>query len=176
MHYELSATAVNGVVVGGIVFGFIAIGVVILFLVLMFVARARLRRAEQFEGPAVTGTAQLLSADRAGGLAGLAVDSVVGNRGVMSAARIGLRVQIPGRPPYDVTVTTRVRNTWLYKARRWPSGTYVVQVDSANPERVRFNDLQTWPPRGWYPDPSGAQAQRYWDGCQWTESRPSPRD
>ena len=25
-------------------------------------------------------------------------------------------------------------------------------------------------PPGWYPDPSGAQAQRYWDGRQWTAS------
>ena len=23
---------------------------------------------------------------------------------------------------------------------------------------------------GWYPDPSGAAAQRYWDGQQWTEN------
>ena len=24
-------------------------------------------------------------------------------------------------------------------------------------------------PAGWYPDPNGAPAQRYWDGMQWTE-------
>jgi hypothetical protein len=23
------------------------------------------------------------------------------------------------------------------------------------------------PPPGWYPDPSGARAQRYWDGARW---------
>lgn len=23
------------------------------------------------------------------------------------------------------------------------------------------------PPPGWYPDPSGARAQRYWDGTRW---------
>ncbi len=25
-------------------------------------------------------------------------------------------------------------------------------------------------PQGWYPDPSGAPQQRYWDGTRWTES------
>lgn len=25
------------------------------------------------------------------------------------------------------------------------------------------------PPAGWYPDPSGASADRYWDGAAWTE-------
>jgi hypothetical protein len=27
------------------------------------------------------------------------------------------------------------------------------------------------PPAGWFPDPSGTGAQRYWDGHQWTEHR-----
>lgn len=26
------------------------------------------------------------------------------------------------------------------------------------------------PPAGWYPDPAGAHARRYWDGQAWTES------
>jgi Protein of unknown function (DUF2510) len=25
------------------------------------------------------------------------------------------------------------------------------------------------PPPGWYPDPSGAPHQRYWDGARWTD-------
>ncbi|MGB9227345.1 DUF2510 domain-containing protein [Mycobacterium sp.] len=25
----------------------------------------------------------------------------------------------------------------------------------------------TSPPPGWYPDPSGARGQRYWDGTRW---------
>jgi len=33
----------------------------------------------------------------------------------------------------------------------------------------------TAPQPGWYPDPSGAPGQRYWDGQQWTEvARPGP--
>ena len=27
---------------------------------------------------------------------------------------------------------------------------------------------------GWYPDPSGAPGQRYWDGVAWTDARPAP--
>ncbi len=29
-------------------------------------------------------------------------------------------------------------------------------------------------PPGWYPDPSGATGQRYWDGTNWTETPPPP--
>jgi len=31
------------------------------------------------------------------------------------------------------------------------------------------------PPAGWYPDPSGAPIQRYFDGHDWTEHRAPPR-
>jgi Protein of unknown function (DUF2510) len=139
----------------------------------------RMRRAAQFKGPALTGTAQLLSVARAGGLAAFGV--MQGTNSVIPTytkivCRIGLRVEIPGRAPYDVTVTTPVGNTWLYNAKRNPGGTYVVQVDSANPENVRFDYLQpVGTPPGWYPDPSGAQAQRYWDGRQWTASVQPPQ-
>ena len=30
------------------------------------------------------------------------------------------------------------------------------------------------PPAGWYPDPTGAAQQRYWDGQQWTEALAAP--
>ncbi|MDQ1250114.1 MAG: hypothetical protein QG597_4493 [Actinomycetota bacterium] len=29
-------------------------------------------------------------------------------------------------------------------------------------------------PAGWYPDPSGAPGQRYWDGSDWTAIPPPP--
>ena len=31
------------------------------------------------------------------------------------------------------------------------------------------NDLAQQVPAGWYADPSGATAQRWWDGGRWTE-------
>lgn len=120
------------------------------------VANKRLARAAQFEGSPVTGTAQVLSAVRAGGFTG-----DWGGSGDFGVYRIGLRVSIPGRPPYDATVTTTARHGWAYYAmRRADSGTYVVEVDSANPERVRFDYKQIVTPPGSYPDPYGAQAQR----------------
>jgi hypothetical protein len=33
----------------------------------------------------------------------------------------------------------------------------------------------TLPPPGWYPEPSGAQVQRFWDGRQWTASMQPPQ-
>lgn len=30
------------------------------------------------------------------------------------------------------------------------------------------------PPAGWYPDPTGAAAQRFWDGRQWTAALAAP--
>lgn len=30
------------------------------------------------------------------------------------------------------------------------------------------------PPPGWYPDPNGGSAQRYWDGSKWTNLPPPP--
>lgn len=30
------------------------------------------------------------------------------------------------------------------------------------------------PAAGWYPDPSGAPGQQYWDGYQWTTTPPPP--
>ncbi|WP_099020934.1 DUF2510 domain-containing protein [Mycolicibacterium palauense] len=32
----------------------------------------------------------------------------------------------------------------------------------------------TTPSAGWYPDPTGAAQQRYWDGHQWTEALAAP--
>lgn len=29
-------------------------------------------------------------------------------------------------------------------------------------------------PEGWYPDPTGAAQQRYWDGCRWTAAVAAP--
>lgn len=34
--------------------------------------------------------------------------------------------------------------------------------------------MNTTTPPGWYPDPNNPQAQRYWDGSQWTEHTADP--
>ena len=122
--------------VGAIVGTAMFFGLLVGLLIFLLVAQARLRRAARarFKGPALTGTAQVLSAYPAGGLAqaGATWRSEV-------VCRIGMRVQIPGRPPYDVTVTRPV-NTWRHNVQ--PGWTYAVQVDSANPENVRFDYRQ----------------------------------
>jgi hypothetical protein len=49
---------------------------------------------------------------------------------------------------------------------------YLVRSPSSDqrPGAVPFprqHPSPTLPPPGWYPDPSGARAQRYWDGTRW---------
>jgi hypothetical protein len=82
-------------------------------------------RETKIMGPALTGTAQVLTLKR-----GLGDDA----RDYYSY-RIGLRVQIPDRPPYDVT---SVKN--LYPGEEdyvQPGKTVTVQVDSTNTQVVR---------------------------------------
>ena len=111
---------------------------------LIYFILAPRRKAERFDGPALTGTAQVLSAARGGGLVGL---FAAGRSGVM--CRFGLRVEIPGRQPYDASVTTIVGSGTLVAlcvhGQRWepgrpwhvkPGTTVAVQVDSTNPDKV----------------------------------------
>jgi hypothetical protein len=136
--YGYVASAVSAVVL---------IGLPVCGLIYFFVSARRRRRAAQFKGLALTGTAQVLSAAREGGLGGLLQSS---HTAVM--CRIGLRVEIPGRPPYDVTVNRSVDSHVLVAlcvdGQRWglgqqwqvkPGMTFPVQVDSANPEVVRID-------------------------------------
>jgi hypothetical protein len=111
----------------------------------------RTRRTAKFRGPPVTGTAQVLSAARGGGLAGL----MAGGYSGYVKCKIDLRVQTAGLPPYDVTVTTFVNSRTLIalcvEGQRWgpgqrwqikPGTTVAVEVDSANPENVRIDPNQ----------------------------------
>jgi hypothetical protein len=63
-------------------------------------------RRKAFRGPALSGSAEILSAAREGGLKPVFTSN--GYRGVL--CRIGLRVQLPGRAPYDATVSTSVES------------------------------------------------------------------
>jgi hypothetical protein len=79
-------------------------------------------RTTPIKGPALTGTAQII---------GMAQDLVSGGEWCC----INLRVHVPGREPYDVSITQRVP-TEQFCHFRGGGGTVAVQVDATNPENV----------------------------------------
>src|ERR1700758_3411318 len=84
--------------------------------------------APKFAGSAEPGTAQILSVKNTG--------SSGGNSGVaMQLCKLGLRVDVPGREPYEVTV----RHAFVPWAMPAVGRTVAVEVDSANPRKVRLN-------------------------------------
>jgi hypothetical protein len=98
----------------------------------------RLTRSPKFRGPALTGTAQVLSLRRIGSMS---INSMVPK----VICRIGLRVEVPGRPPYEVKVwqglgadvaSQLARSPWGIAVQ--PGRTAGVEVDSANPRSVRI--------------------------------------
>ena len=102
-------------------------GLVIGALIFLVVSRERMRRATQFKGPALRGTAQVVSAGPVTALEAQNLGfQVVKGR----LCRLGLRVEIPGRPPYDATVPAPLMQQGSRLA---------VWVDSANPENVRID-------------------------------------
>jgi hypothetical protein len=105
-----------------LVIGFMVIGVAgfIAFMV-------RLGRDPKIKGPALTGTAQVLTVARRG--------FAVGNYPARSALRIGLRVEIPGRQPYDVTI----QQAFVPWAIPEVGMTVPVEVEAANPQNVRID-------------------------------------
>jgi hypothetical protein len=117
-------------------------------------ARARKRAVREFGGPPLPGTAQALSVRREPGLAGLLGRSYV-------LTRIGLRVELPDRQPYDATVTTALDSRSLaalcVDGQRWepgrpwhvrPGTTFEVEVDSTDPLNVRIVSDPIPPPAG----------------------------
>jgi hypothetical protein len=82
-------------------------------------------REPKISGPALTGTAQILSVKQTAGST---------QEGRNLPLQIGLRVQVPGRQPYDVTVKRRV--DLVHVARVQPGATVPVQVDATNPQEV----------------------------------------
>ena len=111
-----------GLAYSGALFGLL-IGAGIFF----FVSNERMRRARQFKGPALSGTAQVVSAAPLTALEAnyLGIQVVTGR-----LCRLGLRVEIPGRPPYDATVLAPLMQQGTRLA---------VWVDSVNPENVRID-------------------------------------
>jgi hypothetical protein len=93
-----------------------------------------MKRNPKIRGPALTGTARVLSMKRAGLL----------DNDHRPHVRMKLSVEIPGHEPYDVAVERSVDN--IYLPRVQPGATMPVQVDSANPQRVRIDFSQPVPP------------------------------
>jgi hypothetical protein len=85
-------------------------------------------RNPKIRGSALTGTAQVLSAQQAVG--------VREERGDV-AVRVELRVQVPGREPYNVTVKRRVQLIHLPRVQTGAS--FPVQVDETNPQAVQID-------------------------------------
>jgi hypothetical protein len=93
------------------------------------VAVFRLFRRPAFKGSALTGPAQVLSLEPTG--------PVVNG---LYVCNIGLRVEIPGRQPYDVTVQKPVHPFSMTALQ--PGSTLQVKVDSADPLNVRIDSSQ----------------------------------
>lgn len=83
------------------------------------------RRGAKFKGPALTGTARVLS-----------LEPTSRSSDSSHVCKIGLWVEIPGRAPYGVTIRKDIHVVHL--ARVQPGASIPVQVDSANPQKIRI--------------------------------------
>jgi Protein of unknown function (DUF3592) len=88
-------------------------------------------RQPTIKGPALTGTAKILSVQQTTGPM---------REGHNLALRIALRVEVPGRQPYDVKVERTVDLNHM--ARVQPGATIPVWVDPTNPQKVRIDFTQ----------------------------------
>lgn len=96
-------------------------------LVLLFVAVSFYRiRKPRFAGPALTGVARILSVQSTG--------TVINDRYV---CKIRLSVEVPGREPYEAMVRQAVHPIQMAAIR--PGLVVSVEVDSADPDKVRIN-------------------------------------
>jgi hypothetical protein len=101
----------------------------------LVIVLARRSRNPKIRGPALSGTAQVLSAQTTG--------TMINQSYVL---RIALRVQIPDRQPYDVTVSRRIHP--IQMAAIQPGNVIPVQVDAANPNVVEFDFNRSVPSQG----------------------------
>jgi hypothetical protein len=91
------------------------------------------KRAPEFKGPALAGTAQVQS---------MRHDS--NSQSIPPVCWIALRVQLPGREPYDAQAKQQVPKE-VYRVLRRGGGTVAVQVDSTNPLLVWIDFTQSVP-------------------------------
>jgi hypothetical protein len=105
--------------------GAIGLAIPIGVMVVMFIKS----RQTKIRGSTLTGTARVLSVETTGVAVGESRRPV---------CRIGLRVQVRGREPYDVTV----RQDFLAWEMPAQGETVSVQVEAANPQKVRIDYSQ----------------------------------
>jgi hypothetical protein len=87
-------------------------------------------REPKFRGPALSGTAQVLSLRSIGSMEGNSMVPKI-------MCRIGLRMAVAGGEPYDLKVWKGVLPWMMYAVR--PGSTIPVQVDSSNPRNIRID-------------------------------------
>jgi hypothetical protein len=108
----------------------ITVGITLALLVLGTVAviRANARTRKKFDD---TATSAVLRSGTAATARVLSLDWGGAKSGVWYVCRIGLRVELVGSEPYDVTVQQRVEAVRLAAVQ--PGATVAVRVDPANP-------------------------------------------
>lgn len=116
-------------------------GIPILFVVvfgLVFAPRlfSALGGGPKFKGAPIMGSAQILALRPTGSR----FQSGAMPPTVALQCQVGLRVQVPNQPPYDVTVSQYVDSTIMFCLQ--PGAHVAVQVDSANPQTVRIDFSQ----------------------------------
>jgi len=92
------------------------------------------------------------------------IDRARAQESAIRSGHAGTAVVVPSQP----ATLERAVNEWASGAPApgpAPAPTSSAFTDSPPPV----------PPAGWYPDPAGGPAQRYWDGARWTEqTTPTP--
>jgi hypothetical protein len=108
----------------------ITVWVTVAFLVVGTVAviRANAQTRKKFDD---TATRSVLRSGTAATARVLSLDWAGAKSGVWYVCRIGLRVELAGREPYDVTVQQRVEAVRLPAVQ--PGATVAVRIDPANP-------------------------------------------
>jgi hypothetical protein len=106
----------------GYVVGF---GTPILVVVVIFVAMRAAQKRSRFEGPAITGTANVVT-----------VRGTSAETGAKVICEFGLLVDVPGHAPYNVSLHWPVHPVDIPRVQ--PGATLPVQVDSENLQKVRI--------------------------------------
>ncbi len=121
----------------------VGIVVVVIAVVTFFWICNRRHRNPKIRGPALTGTAQVLSVKKTYNWAGNFAlnhkeffETYFGGEDFDKTFQMELRVEVPGRQPYDVTVKRDFAQ--IRTGRLRPGETFPVEVDPTNPQKIRI--------------------------------------